>query len=218
MTNGGILDEGISNTIVGGGFKDLSPPEVIDADPLFVDPDGPDGIIGTLDDDYRLLVSSPALNAGDSSYLPADSHYDFRNQPRIAGSQVDIGATEGPVTAKFELLFPNLNRNGDSNRNGIANFIEYATGADPRDQNPPLVIPEFANGKLTLAIRNNASDVFAHIQKSNDLKSWTTLTENVDFTLESPPAPAASRNVQTLQLIQPLPRTWYFRQLFATSP
>jgi hypothetical protein len=35
------------------------------ANPLFVDPDGPDNIAGTLDDNYRLQCLSPALNAGD---------------------------------------------------------------------------------------------------------------------------------------------------------
>lgn len=44
-----------------------------DADPLFVDPDGPDGRIGSADDDLRLLATSPCLEAGDASLLPVDT-------------------------------------------------------------------------------------------------------------------------------------------------
>lgn len=45
----------------------------IDADPLFVDPDGPDNTIGTEDDDLRLLPGSPAIDAGDNTAVPSDT-------------------------------------------------------------------------------------------------------------------------------------------------
>jgi len=44
----------------------------IDADPLFVDPDGPDDIFGTEDDDVRLLRCSPCIDAADNEAVPAD--------------------------------------------------------------------------------------------------------------------------------------------------
>jgi len=37
---------------------------IIDADPLFADPDGADDVIGTLDDDFRLKPFSPCIDAG----------------------------------------------------------------------------------------------------------------------------------------------------------
>ncbi len=44
----------------------------IDADPLFVNPLGPDGMAGTADDDLRLMPSSPCIDAGDyDTYLAA---------------------------------------------------------------------------------------------------------------------------------------------------
>ncbi len=44
----------------------------IDADPLFVDPFGPDGIAGTADDDLRLMPGSHCIDAGDNdAYLAA---------------------------------------------------------------------------------------------------------------------------------------------------
>ena len=42
----------------------------IDANPLFVDADGPDDIAGTEDDDLRLLPGSPCIDAGDSNSVP----------------------------------------------------------------------------------------------------------------------------------------------------
>ena len=44
----------------------------IDADPLFVDPLGPDGIAGTLDDDLSLSPGSPCVDAGSNSALLED--------------------------------------------------------------------------------------------------------------------------------------------------
>ena len=46
----------------------------IDADPLFVDPDGPDDDPDTWEDnDYRLRPSSPCIDAGDNTAVPPDT-------------------------------------------------------------------------------------------------------------------------------------------------
>lgn len=42
------------------------------ADPLFVDPDGADGVSGNDDDNYRLRKDSPFIDAGDNLSLPPD--------------------------------------------------------------------------------------------------------------------------------------------------
>jgi hypothetical protein len=47
-------------------------PGMIEADPLFFDADGPDNVAGTADDDLRLAVGSPAIDAGDNAAVPAD--------------------------------------------------------------------------------------------------------------------------------------------------
>lgn len=48
------------------------------ADPRFVDPKGSDGIVGSEDDDLRLLPDSPCINAGNSLALPTDQ-FDLDN-------------------------------------------------------------------------------------------------------------------------------------------
>ena len=93
--------------------------DVIDADPQFVDPDGADGIPGTLDDDVRLAAGSPGIDAGSAALLPPDVldldgdgdttdplPFDFSGQPRNDGQAPDLGAYEivGEVFAEGETL------------------------------------------------------------------------------------------------------------------
>jgi hypothetical protein len=44
----------------------------INADPCFVDANGPDGIAGTEDDNLSLLSNSPCIDAGDNNSVPPD--------------------------------------------------------------------------------------------------------------------------------------------------
>nr|MBX2822786.1 T9SS type A sorting domain-containing protein [Rhodothermaceae bacterium] len=59
----GAFPDSVTVMDMGGNFFE---------DPLFVDPLGPDGIAGTLDDDLRLQPTSPAIDAGDNNLLQAD--------------------------------------------------------------------------------------------------------------------------------------------------
>jgi hypothetical protein len=71
----------------------------IDVDPLFVDPNGSDGIFGTEDDNLRLLPGSPCIDVGDNSVVDANST-DLDGNPRILDGDgdgeaiVDMGVYE----------------------------------------------------------------------------------------------------------------------------
>jgi hypothetical protein len=69
----------------------------IDDDPLFVDALGPDGVVGTEDDDLRLSVDSPAIGAGNPAYVPDPEETDLAGNPRLQGCRVDMGAFEAPM-------------------------------------------------------------------------------------------------------------------------
>lgn len=84
----------------------------IDGDPLFADVDGDDDIIGTDDDDVRLLAASPCINGGDNSAISA-GFGDCDGYIRIVSAVVDMGA--------FEWRFP-----ADYNRNGVVDSDDLA--------------------------------------------------------------------------------------------
>jgi parallel beta-helix repeat protein len=72
----------------------------IDADPMFVDTDGIDGIIGTADDNLRLLPGSPCLDMGDNTLVPSSVVVDLNGNPRFLDGNcdgkaiIDMGAYE----------------------------------------------------------------------------------------------------------------------------
>ncbi len=72
----------------------------INADPLFVDIEGPDNIIGTADDNLRLSADSPCIDTGDNASVPSGITADFDSRPRIADGDcndtqiVDMGPYE----------------------------------------------------------------------------------------------------------------------------
>ena len=74
----------------------------INTDPLFVDADGDDNIVGTEDDDLQLLEGSPCIDAGDNSAVPSSVVTDVDGNPRIINGRVDMGAYEKPT--KYFLL------------------------------------------------------------------------------------------------------------------
>jgi len=64
------------------------------SDPLFVDSDGPDNLVGTLDDDLRLMSASPSRNSGDPNFTPAPGASDLAGHARMLCGIVDRGAFE----------------------------------------------------------------------------------------------------------------------------
>jgi hypothetical protein len=83
----------LQHCIVSGGYTGIGN---LNVNPMFVDADGPDNTVGTLDDDLRLMPGSPAIQAGkpdtSGTSLPPTDH---KLEPRIVLDTVDIGAYEG---------------------------------------------------------------------------------------------------------------------------
>lgn len=71
-----------------------------DADPLFVDALGPDGLPWTGDEDLHLQPGSPCIDAGDPAYVAQPGETDIDGDPRVLDGDVDgvavidIGADE----------------------------------------------------------------------------------------------------------------------------
>jgi hypothetical protein len=92
---GGQGGVGGSGTLIWGAGN-------IDQDPLFLDADGADGVVGNEDDNLRVRQSSPCIDAGDNSAVPAFVTVDLDGRPRVidadnhGGAVVDMGAYEAP--------------------------------------------------------------------------------------------------------------------------
>jgi parallel beta-helix repeat protein len=91
----------ISNCILWGNgddlFEDFSASYswfTSDGNPLFVDVDGEDNILGNDDDDYHLTSDSPCINAGEPDYLPDAGEKDIDGGWRVMGGRIDMGAYE----------------------------------------------------------------------------------------------------------------------------
>jgi hypothetical protein len=96
----------------------------INADPLFVDADGADGVIGTEDDDLSLLPGSPCNNTGDNSVVPPWLETDLDGNPRIMNDIVDMGAYEQTDTLTIYCVDA---INGDDNNDGLTPEKAFAT-------------------------------------------------------------------------------------------
>ena len=90
----------VSHSIV-EDWDGVLPGSALDADPLFLDPNGADGMQFTAgDNNYRLRLDSPALDAGDDAALPAGALFDVDGYARCIDGDgdglptVDIGAFE----------------------------------------------------------------------------------------------------------------------------
>ncbi len=115
---GAILN--VNHSLVQGGWAGPGGVGIIDADPLFVDSLGPDGIPGTGDEDLRLLFGSPAIDAGDELFLVPWSGTgmaegiatDLDGHARVLCGAVDMGAYEFAI--------------GDRDCNGTVDLFDVA--------------------------------------------------------------------------------------------
>jgi hypothetical protein len=79
-----------SSTYLSGSISGTS---VTNENPLFLNVNGEDGILGTIDDDYSLSPTSPVINTGNNGYVSAFPT-DITGLPRVNDGVVDRGAYE----------------------------------------------------------------------------------------------------------------------------
>ncbi len=105
------------------------------SNPLFVDDDGADGTVGTLDDDLRLGGGSPGIDTGSTAGLPADTAdlngngntaeatpLDLDAHPRVLAFAVDRGAYEA-----IPVIPADFDHDGDVDGDDYAHFAACAT-------------------------------------------------------------------------------------------
>ncbi len=95
--------------------------------PQFVNPLGPDGILGTIDDDLRLLATSPAIDSGSNPLVPAGATLDAAGMPRFANVPcvADSGVGPAPVVDRGAYEFqPIAAVLGDTDGSGVVNAAD----------------------------------------------------------------------------------------------
>jgi hypothetical protein len=103
-----IYDDGTSSPTV--TYSDVKGYESgtgnIHKDPLFVDPNGPNGQIGTKDDNLRLSPDSPCIDAGDPKYYDANYPTDLAGNDRYVDG--DCNATDIVDMGAYEFAWVNI--------------------------------------------------------------------------------------------------------------
>ncbi|MHC4219008.1 MAG: right-handed parallel beta-helix repeat-containing protein [Planctomycetota bacterium] len=101
----------------------------INADPLFVDPDGDDDVAGTEDDDLRLLPGSPCVDAGHNWPAARLAGPDLDGNPRFADGPADDTGCGIPVVVDmgaYELPGPPFAvQYGDIDGDGVVGITDF---------------------------------------------------------------------------------------------
>ncbi len=139
FVEGGTLS--VNHSFVDGGWPGVGN---ISGNPLFVDADGADDILGTLDDDLRLIESvSPCIDAGDNNAIPADvadldgdgditeqTPFDFAGRPRYFDDVVrpDTGHGGTPMVdmGAFETQKPLTTGLADLDGDNDVDLVDFA--------------------------------------------------------------------------------------------
>jgi len=115
----------VNYSIVQGWTGSLGGTGNFGADPLFFDSDGPDNVIGTVDDDFRLRTGSPAIDAGNNAAVPPGITTDLDGNPRFLEDRLapNTGAGTPPIVdiGAYEFL-------RDCNHNGIPDDTDLTLG------------------------------------------------------------------------------------------
>ncbi|MCC6970085.1 MAG: hypothetical protein IT434_07655 [Phycisphaerales bacterium] len=132
-TGSGVINASHSN--IQGGWAGAGN---ISGDPLFVDPNGVDNVLGTIDDDYSLADGSPCIDAGDNAMIPGGILLDLAGQSRridVVGVPdtgwgvapiVDMGAYEHLAGA----CLADFNQDGFVNGDDYDAFAEFFEAGD----------------------------------------------------------------------------------------
>ncbi len=117
----------VTYSCIQGGWRGIGN---IEANPMFVDPDGPDNDIFTWEDnDYRLSPGSPCIDAADNTAVPKGVTTDLDGNPRFVD---DLGTPDtgnadcvNPIVdmGAYEFL-PFPSPPGDLNGDGVVGIID----------------------------------------------------------------------------------------------
>ena len=141
------------------------------------------GFANAAANDFSLLSTSIARDAGDPSFMAASGERDFGGQNRVANSRVDIDMDEYMTTwQSWRDQYFNAPDGGagasatdDFDNDGLKNLIEYSQGTNPA-LNEAAQYPRSsrAGNGLRYTYRKSAAELTYAVQTSTNLTSWST--------------------------------------------
>lgn len=118
-------------------------PGSLDLNPVFVDADGADNVVGTIDDALGLGSGSPCVDAGRNSYVVAGQVSDHAGQPRVVDdpAKADTGNGTAPFVdmGAFERLSTALVSFGNGTPGCAGPHLAWASPT-PRVNTPTFVL------------------------------------------------------------------------------
>ncbi|MCZ6834348.1 MAG: right-handed parallel beta-helix repeat-containing protein [Planctomycetota bacterium] len=145
----GIASFDVNHSIVQGLSGEFGGTGNLGDDPLFVDPDGPDDIPGTEDDDLHLAPDSPAIDVGDNiPVLLAGIEFDLDGNARIVNEVVDLGPYESFIPPCPADIFPPNGGDGVVNVRDLLFVLRQwgnphdDGGTPPRDRGRPFNVED----------------------------------------------------------------------------
>ena len=128
----------------------------VDGDPLFVDSDGVDNLPGTVDDNLRLLPTSPCVDAANNTGVPGGVESDLDGLARFVDDPLtpDTGVPDPPDfpfvvdMGAYEYVAGDLDWDGSAGAADWAIFADCMAGPDVSV--PPAAVTEAEFGKADL--------------------------------------------------------------------
>lgn len=163
----------VSNCIVQGGYSGTN---VFNVDPQFINPQ-PASSAPTIQGDYRLQACSPAINIGNNADIPSGITTDLDNNPRIAYTDVDLGAYEQQTNAYMNGNFTTwkgVNTNWHDKVNWCGGFIPTST--------VDVTIPSSLSNYPLLSSAGSTKNIILNNGSSISVAAAAQLTINGTYT------------------------------------
>lgn len=149
----------------------------INLSPQFIAPVSPASAPTTLGD-YRVQPCSPAINAGNNSFVPADVNNDLDSLARIKYTTVDMGAYEVQSIDLANSTWKGVNTNWNDKVNWCGGYIPYDTTnviIPASLSNYPVVGAGFTNGVKNILLGTGSS---LGISNTSQFTVFGTYTNN----------------------------------------
>ncbi|HUN81385.1 MAG TPA: right-handed parallel beta-helix repeat-containing protein, partial [Phycisphaerae bacterium] len=139
LTNNNGATATINYTILQGWSGSLGGTANNGSNPQFTDPDGPDNIIGTPDDNLRPLPTLACIDSGNNALVPAGITTDAAGNARFANDPcvTDTGGGSPPIVDRgayeripLSQLLGDIDASGSVNLADVAPFVSVLLGTD----------------------------------------------------------------------------------------